>query len=94
MYGPALGSQSVTFDLTTYQSQAASVSVSFFNQSSSSTLRTMTIANQAPGPVTISWDGRAENGMWVAPGTYTITATVTDTIGNVVSEQLLTTIQY
>jgi flagellar hook assembly protein FlgD len=94
VYGPAVGTQSITLDLTTYQNQSASVSVSFLNQSSLSTLRTVTAANQVPGPVTIPWDGRADNGMWIAPGFYTITVAVTDPIGNVVSEQLLTTIQY
>lgn len=94
MYGPSLGGQSITFDLTTYQSQPASVSVSFLNQGSLSVLRTITVASQTPGPVVISWDGLADNGMWAAPGTYILTVTVTDPIGNVVSEQLLTTVQY
>jgi hypothetical protein len=44
--------------------------------------------------VTLTWDGRADNGMWVAPGVYIVTATAIDAIGNRVSEQILTNVAY
>ena len=94
VYGPAVGTQNVEFDLTTYQSQPAEVSVAFFNQASLSTLRTVTGTISGSGHVTIPWDGRADNDMWVAPGRYTITVTVTDARGVQVRGQILTTIQY
>lgn len=96
VYGPAVGSQDVTFDLTSFQSQPVSLQIRFFNQASLSNLRTITIPAQAPapGPVTVTWDGRADNGMWVAPGFYTVTVEATDTLGNTTFGQILTTIQY
>lgn len=94
VYGPAVGTQNVEFDLTTHLSQPAQVSVTFFNQSSLSTLRTVTGTLSGTGHAVIPWEGRADNDMWVAPGRYTITVTVTDARGTVVREQILTTIQY
>ncbi len=93
-YGPAVGNQTISFTFTTYQSQSATVQVTFRNQASGSVLRTLSLINQAPGQVTLNWDGRADNGMWVAPGVYIITAAVVDGIGNGVSEQILTNVAY
>jgi flagellar hook assembly protein FlgD len=94
VFGPAVGSQQVEFDLTTNLSQPVQVAVSFLNQSSLSTLRTITVPVQPPGHVTVPWDGRANNGMFVAPGYYTVTVVVTDALGNESRGQILTTIQY
>jgi len=94
IFGPAVGTQAVSFTLGTYQGQPSSVTVTFLNQSSLSVLRTITQSGVSSGAVTVTWDGRADNGMLVAPGFYTVTATVTDAIGNQVSGQILTTIQY
>jgi flagellar hook assembly protein FlgD len=93
-YGPANGTQTVSFNLSTYQSQTATIAVAFTNLSTNSVLRTVTVNNQAPGAVTVNWDGHADNGMWVAPGFYAVTVTATDSIGNAVSGQILTTIAY
>jgi len=93
-YSPAAGSQTVEFDLATYQSQAASITITFLNQTSLSVLRTLTLSNQAPGHVTRTWDGKADNGMAVAPGLYTITVAATDGLGNQVKGQILTTLAY
>jgi flagellar hook assembly protein FlgD len=94
VFGPAVGTQKVEFDLVTNLNQSVEVAVSFLNQSSLSTLRTVTIPQQAPGHVTVTWDGRADNGMLVAPGNYTVTVVVTDPLGNKSRGQILTTIQY
>jgi len=94
IFGPAVGTQAVSFTLGTNQGQPSNVTVTFLNQSSLSVLRTITQSAVSSGAVTITWDGRADNGMLVAPGYYTVTATVTDAIGNQVSGQILTTIQY
>ena len=94
VFGPAVGMQKVELDLVTNLNQLAEVKVSFLNQPSLSTLRTITLPQQPPGHVTVTWDGRADNGMLVAPGYYTVTIVVTDTLGNKSRGQILTTIQY
>lgn len=93
-YGPAIGQQIVSFNLTTYQNQPATVQVTFRNQASGSVLRTITRTDQAVGAVSVTWDGLADNGMWVAPGVYIVTAGATDAIGNTVTQQILTNIVY
>ncbi len=93
-YGPTIGPQTVSFDLATYQGQPAAVTVTFFNQTSRTVLRTLSVPSQAPGSISLAWDGRADNGVLVAPGPYTVTVTATDGLGNQVSGQILTTIQY
>jgi flagellar hook assembly protein FlgD len=94
VYGPAIGMQTIAFDLATYQNQAATVAVTFLNQSSLSVLRTVTLTGQSPGHKTVTWDGHGDNGMWVADGPYTVTVSATDPLGNQVQGQILTTIQY
>jgi flagellar hook assembly protein FlgD len=94
LFGPAAGVQTVSFDLGTFQNQTVDVTVSFLNQSSLSTLRTIALPAQASGHRTMTWDGRADNGMWVAPGYYTVTVTATDALGNRSVGQILTTILY
>ena len=91
---PGNGSQTVAFDLTTYQNSSVGVVIEFMNLDSRSVLRTITLGNQAAGHITASWDGRADNGMFVAPGRYAVTVTVTDSRDNNASGQILTTVQY
>jgi flagellar hook assembly protein FlgD len=94
VFGPASGGATVSLDVTSYQSNAVAVTVTFQNQASLSTLRTISLSGQAPGHVAIPWDGRADNGMLVAPGFYTVTATVVDSVGNQVKSQILTNVLY
>ena len=92
-FAVGLATPTVSFDLATYQSQPAHVTIAFLNQTSLSTLRTIALEAVAPGHVSVPWDGRAENGALVAPGFYTITVTATDRIGNRVRGQILATVQ-
>jgi len=94
IFSPAAGSQNVAFDLSTYQNTAVTVTVSYLNQTSLSVLRTMTFTGQVPGHLTLPWDGRADNGTFVSPGTYTVTITITDLAGNVVRRRMIATVEY
>ena len=67
LYNPTVGTQLVSFNFSTYQNQQATITVEFLNQDSLSKLRTITMNNVSPGNFSIGWDGRANNGMWVAP---------------------------
>ncbi len=89
-----VGAHTLSFGLQTYESQAVTATVTYMNQSSLSVLHTYTQANVQPGNVAIEWDGKADNGMWVAPGLYTIKLVLEDSIGNHVEEYALTTVQY
>ena len=63
------------------------------NLTTKSTLRTI-VEKRSPGHGAIEWDGRADSGIYVAPGPYNVIVTVTDAIGNVVRSGILTEIQY
>ena len=84
----------MALNVSTYQNQTFAVSVAFRNQASGSVLRTISQAGLAPGYVALTWDGRSDDGQWVAPGVYIVIATVTDGIGNSVSQQILTNVSY
>src|SRR6185312_9112226 len=94
VFGPAVGEQEVSFDLSTYQGGRADVELTFINHESRSQLRKVMLADQLPGHITWRWDGRADNGMLVAPGPYTVTVKAVDELGNEASGQILTRIQY
>lgn len=94
VFMPGIGNQTVNFTVSSFQSQPVTVTVKYLNQTTLSTLRTITVNNVSPGSVSVNFDGRGDNGNWVAPGNYTVTVSVSDSIGNQVSSQILTTIQY
>jgi flagellar hook assembly protein FlgD len=93
-YAPLNGTQTVEFDLATFGGRPADVTIAILNQFSVSVLRNLSLPAQAAGHISTSWDGRADNGMLVAPGFYTITVTATDPNGNQARGQMLTTIAY
>jgi flagellar hook assembly protein FlgD len=80
-YGPERGTMAITFDLTTFSSIPANVTLAMIRQptpdANMSALRTVSLTAQNPGPVTYTWDGKADNGLWVAPGEYTLLVTAT-----------------
>ena len=59
----------------------ASLKAEFRNRSSGSVLRTITTSSAPAGTRVVTWDGRADNGVFVAPGIYDVTLTATDSIG-------------
>ncbi len=93
-YAPHKGTQNVFFVFTSFQNQPVNITVKFTNQASLSTLRTINMNSVSPGTMNISWDGKADNGMWVSPDKYTVTVTITDSMGNITVDQILTTVRY
>ncbi len=93
-YNPQKGNQTISFGLSTFQNQTVNVTSTFLNQSSLSVLRTINLTNVSPGTVNITWNGKGDNGLWVAPGNYLVTVQVTNSLGNTVSSQILTTVRY
>jgi parallel beta-helix repeat protein len=93
-YRPPVVQQAVSFFLTSYQSQPVTVRLTVTNLASRSVLRTKTVTGVVPGMASISWDGRADNGMWVAAGRYSLDLLVTDAIGNSANAQTLTVVDY
>ena len=93
-FNPMTGNQNVSFSFTTYGSQTATVTITFLNTESLSVVRTITIPSQAQGVVNVLWDGRSDSGSRVASGTYLVTATVTDPLGNTAKSQILSTVAY
>jgi flagellar hook assembly protein FlgD len=94
IFGPEHGTQAIAFDLATYMNEATTVTVEILNQESLSVLRTITATGVGSGRPSVTWDGRADNGMYVAPGLYTITLSATDSTGARGWAQVITTVQY
>jgi flagellar hook assembly protein FlgD len=94
LFSPFKLNQNLSITFSTYQSQTVTITTSFRNVQSLSVLRTIVLNGVAPGQANISWNGRADNGMWVSPGVYLATVTIQDPLGNSVSRQLLTTLKY
>ncbi|HEV2719129.1 MAG TPA: FlgD immunoglobulin-like domain containing protein [Thermoanaerobaculia bacterium] len=59
-----------------------SLKAEFRNRSSGTILRTVTTTPAAAGAQTVTWDGRADNGAFVAAGIYDVTLTAIDSIGS------------
>jgi len=84
----------VSFDVTTFQSRSVTIACQFRNTTSGSVLRTITLAAQPAGHLTVHWNGRADNGDWVAPDVYEIILTTTDSAGSAVSVRPLIIVRY
>jgi hypothetical protein len=91
---PGIDNLQIGFDLALPAGDTATVSISFVNQESLSTLRTITLPGRAAGHQTATWDGLADNGTRVAEGNYLVGVTATDSSGNKRAAQLLTVLQY
>lgn len=87
---------SVAFTFTLMTPLTWSLQVQVVNQESATLLRTFTTLPFGGGGNTysINWDGKADNGMWAAPGGYTVTLVITDSRANVVRAQALAYVQY
>jgi flagellar hook assembly protein FlgD len=88
------GGEVFSISLSTFQSRSVTVKGEFRNLVSNSVLRTTITSPQAAGVATLNWDGRADNGAWVAPGIYQTTITITDSAGSITVLKPLVTVRY
>ncbi|MCK6683898.1 MAG: right-handed parallel beta-helix repeat-containing protein [Thermoanaerobaculia bacterium] len=88
------GSQQIDFDLSLRPGVTAAVTFTYLNQDSLTVLRTITVSGQGSGHVTRTWDTRSDDGHLVAAGSYLVTVSATDTLGNTVKRQLMAHVQY
>ena len=95
VFNPAAGPPlTMSFDVTYYLNNQQPVWVSFVNVRSGSTLKTIQVTNLIGGHATVTWDGRADNGMLVAPGDYKVLAIFTDPTSSKYAIQLPLIITY
>jgi flagellar hook assembly protein FlgD len=83
-----------SMSVSTYQARSVTLKGEFRNLTWNSTLRTVTTTSQSAGQVSLTWDGRADNGAWVVPGLYEVTITVTDSSGALTVLKPLLTVRY
>ena len=94
-----MGNQTIALNFTTFNGAAPTATVTLTRQASGTVLRTFQCPSAecslAGSTYTMVWNGRsAPANAYVAPGIYTVTATITDSIGNVVTGQILTQVEY
>jgi flagellar hook assembly protein FlgD len=94
LFDPAFGPQEITFTLSTYQGQAATITVDVISQEELSVVRTLTLPGLSPGSITIPWDGEGVSEVPLAPGPYTFIFTVTDLMGNSTVQHAVSRIGY
>jgi len=84
----------VTLAVTTVLSRPFVLTARFRNTTSNSVLRLITLPSQPAGQVVLHWNGRADNGEWVAPDLYEILITLTDSAGSITTVRPLVTVRY
>lgn len=84
----------VTVNVDTYQGRTAAITARFTNNLTASTLRTITLPQAAEGLREIVWDGRADNGAFVAAGLYEVSITATDSQAGSATIKPLLTVRY
>lgn len=96
MLSPGYGaSQTFKFDVDAYGSRTVTITAEFLESSPSHTvLRTVTTAGAGDGTHSVIWDGRADNGAFVAPGVYIVRITATDSGGSKARTMAMTTVRY
>jgi flagellar hook assembly protein FlgD len=91
---PLANGETITIVATSPLSRQLSATAQFRNSTSGSILRTIATPLQSGGSFAISWDGRADNTAWVAPGIYEVTITITDSAGSATVIKPLITVRY
>ncbi|HEX7138631.1 MAG TPA: FlgD immunoglobulin-like domain containing protein [Vicinamibacterales bacterium] len=91
---PLANGEVITVNATSPLSRQISVTAQFRNTWSGSILRTVTTPPQSGGAITVGWDGRADNGAWVAPGLYEVIITAADSAGSSMILKPVMTVRY
>lgn len=92
---PIAHGDAISMTISSPVGRLITVQAQFKNTASNSILRTLTLPPQASGTTfEIDWDGRADNGDWVAPELYEVTITATDSAGSYTTVKPLVTIRY
>jgi flagellar hook assembly protein FlgD len=91
---PLASGEVITVNATSPLSRQISVKAQFRNITSGSILRTVTTPLQTGGIITVGWDGRADNGAWVAPGVYEVIITAADSAGSSTILKPVMTVRY
>ncbi len=94
LYRPDSGPQEISFWLTLPAGGRATAVVSITNQESRSCLKRITLPEVMAGRVTTSWDGRTDSGIRSAPGQYTVSVRVTDSLAHAATGEILTVLEY
>jgi flagellar hook assembly protein FlgD len=94
IFSPFAGEQVVQVELETHLGEPVDLLVEFRNLDSQSVLRTIWLPAQSPGAIEIPWDGRADNGMFVAPGRYLVNLLARDPRGAEASLPAISTVRY
>ena len=81
-------------DIVSPAGRSLTLSAQFRNMTSLSVLRTITLAPSTATRRTLTWDGRADNNAWVAPGNYEVTLKVTDSGGGTATVKPIVAVRY
>jgi flagellar hook assembly protein FlgD len=91
---PLVNGEVIAMTVTSPASRQVSLKAEFLNTVSGAILRTITTPPGPAGALEIHWDGRADNGAWVAPALYEVTITATDSAGSTTVVKPLMTVRY
>jgi hypothetical protein len=94
VFDPFYRKQTIAVDVTMMAGRSVTLTATCRNMASGSILRVLTGSAGTQTHRTLEWDGRADNNEFVAPGTYEITVTVTDSAGSTAVVKPISTVLY
>ena len=93
-FRPGAGNMQISFGVGTFASTfTGNVSIERMDLLGG-VVKTLSIPSQAPGAVSLQWNGTVDSGAMLAAGRYLVTVNVTDALGSIWQDQALITIAY